>query len=140
MADESCSRFKDLKSTRSKIQTLKNRLKTVTEASVQKAQTLQKNYEILEEKHKKLSKRLEAEKKKYKVLEKKNKELKDHITKMKSERQKEVEYFKKIDADTKDLLEEMKKELNSQKLRNNYMWKKIEETTELSGCKYESSV
>jgi len=148
--DESCSRCKDLKTARSEIQTLKkrhneelkNRLKTVTEAWEQKTQTLQKSYQILEEERRKLSQKLEAARKKHQELQRKNKELTEQITKIKSERQEELEYYKKIEAESKakdNLLEQKDKKLNSEKSRNDYLSKKVETLKEMPGRIYNYS-
>lgn len=158
MADESCSRCKDLKSARSEIQTLKNRhneelknrLKTVTEAAKQKTQTLQRKCENLEEERRKLSQKFEAATKKHQELQRKhqdlqrkNKELTEQVTKIKSERQEELEYCKKIEVESKakdNLLEQKDKKLNSEKSRNDYLSKRVETLKEMPGRKYESSV
>ena len=90
-----------------------------------------------------MSQKLEAAKKKHQELQRKNKELTDQITKIKSERQEELEYYKKIEAESKakdNLLEQKDKKLNSEKSRNDYLSRKVETLKEMPGRKYESSV
>lgn len=138
MADER-SRFKDLKSARSKIPSLKNqhnkglknRLETVTEASEQ-TQTLQKNYKTLEEKHRKMSQKCKKAEKKHKGLQRKIDGLQRQITERKEEERKLSEKLEaalkkhqELKRKNKELTDQVTK-MKSERQKELECYKKIE--------------